>query len=127
MKTQTLLEDYRPAGNNRQHFDQLVEERIEGFIDFRVPAVQTSHGFFALDDRRDLVVVVEDDRAGEIECEVDFDDVVDSLLATLDEEPAQTPDARRGDIAMLTALAQRFQTVAARLHAESRRRATVAA
>jgi len=70
----------------------------------------------------DVLVVVEDFVSGETEHRINFDEAVESLLQTFEEEPPVTRREKYDDVATLRQLARRFQAVASRLLYEARKR-----
>lgn len=102
-----------------------LETELDEAVEFHIPETLPPHYFFALDEGEsaaDLVVVVEDVVSGETEHRIDFDEAVESLLQTFEEEPPVTLREKYDDVATLRQLARRFQAVASRLLYEARKR-----
>ncbi len=102
-----------------------VQTGLDEVVEFQIPEPGTPDCFFSLGEdpgSADLVVVVDDFVAGETEYHIDFDEVVDGLLETFAEESPATFQGKLDDAAKLKRLAQRFQSVGARLLQEARRR-----
>jgi len=102
-----------------------LETGIDEAVEFQIPEPASRVCFFSLgrhSDLGDLVLVVNDFVVGQIEYRIDFDDVVENLLGAFANERPTTLQGNLDDVAMLRALAKRFQSVAARLTEAARKR-----
>ena len=102
-----------------------LETGLDEAVEFQIPEPDSLDCFFSLSghsDVPDLLLVVHDFVRGQTEYRIDFDDAVDNLIDALANETPTSLQEDLDDIAMLKALAKRFESVAARLTEEARKR-----
>ena len=101
-----------------------LETGLDEAVEFQIPEPDSPDCFFSFSGHSDVpdLVVVGDFVGGQTEYRIDFDDAVDNLIEALANEEPTTLQENLDDIAMLKALAKKFQSVAARLTEEARKR-----
>jgi len=119
------METIHVQTRRKRRLPLALETGLDEAVEFHIPETPPPHYFFALEEGEgaaDVLVVVEDFVSGETEHRINFDEAVESLLQTFEEEPPVTRREKYDDVATLRQLARRFQAVASRLLYEARKR-----